>query len=78
MVFWATVVVVVALVGYPLSAGPVSWLAAHEAIPNWSNATLLRLYAPLSWVTQDFPQSSAWYARLWFWYIDLWSGSGDR
>jgi hypothetical protein len=45
--FWITVALVAVLVGYPLSAGPVTWMAAHEAIPDWSNA-------PLSWVTHDF------------------------
>ena len=32
--FWASVVLVVALVGYPLSFGPAVWLAARGVIPK--------------------------------------------
>jgi hypothetical protein len=47
--FWATVVVVVVLVAYPLSFGPACWLAgtngtAMDVIPN--------LYYPILWLAE--------------------------
>jgi hypothetical protein len=46
--FWATVVVVVVLVAYPLSFGPACWLAARGKIPFAPTATV---YRPISrWI----------------------------
>ena len=44
--FWATVVVVVALVVYPLSAGPVVWLEIH-VLPRSTRMAVRRFYLPL-------------------------------
>ena len=45
--FWATVGLVVALVGYPLSFGPACWLVHRECI---SPETAAIVYKPLIWV----------------------------
>jgi hypothetical protein len=47
--FWATVVVVVLLVAYPLSFGPACWLY------NWNGvgkSTIEVAYFPLVWISQ--------------------------
>ena len=46
--FWATVVLLVLLVGYPLSAGPFMWLYSREYVPDWADAPVACIYAPLS------------------------------
>jgi hypothetical protein len=45
--FWASMVVVVALVGYPLSLGPACWIASHKT--HWSAPVLSRIYWPATW-----------------------------
>jgi hypothetical protein len=45
--FWATVAVVVALVGYPLSSGPMIWLAMKADAPLWVFNVLEQAYGPL-------------------------------
>ncbi len=44
--FWATVVVVVGLVAYPLSFGPACWLVSKET-PEDVGRALWTAYAPL-------------------------------
>ena len=44
--FWATVVVLVALVGYPLSLGPACWLASRT---NVGSQFVSALYRPITW-----------------------------
>ena len=56
--FWATVVVVVALVGYPLSVGPTAWI--YGRLGHWDVDPLnLTVYAPVRWVEQRVPISVA-------------------
>jgi hypothetical protein len=43
--FWAAVVLVVVLVGYPLSFGPACWLADRQCIPD---TVAVRIYSPLA------------------------------
>jgi hypothetical protein len=66
--FWATVMVVVELVAYPLSFGPCMWLMNHGCIPSWVGD--VPLYAPLGWLQER----SAAFARVLQWYVDLWGG----
>jgi hypothetical protein len=66
--FWATVVVVVVLVGYPLSIGPVLWLADRQMIPDAAKKQVGLIYAPLAWVVNNSSnafQVYSWYGRLW-------------
>jgi len=66
--FWATVVVSVSLVAYPLSIRPVGWIVDNVDFPNllplyWT------LYAPIIWVYDHGPEPIhdviEWYANLW-------------
>jgi hypothetical protein len=65
--FWATVVGVAALVGYPLSFGPACWLAfnvSERFVPVFEI-----VYAPLAFLadsTEPTKQALTWYHRLWF------------
>jgi hypothetical protein len=67
--FWATVVVVVVLVGYPLSFGPVAWLSHHKRPPGWIGHLTEYFYTPLFWIVQHAPMPIL---DLFKWYIDLW------
>jgi hypothetical protein len=55
--FWATVVVVVAIVGYPLSLFPIMWLDHRDMISKSTPLdTILWVYcAPVSWLRTDGP-----------------------
>jgi hypothetical protein len=68
--FWATVVVVVALVlAYPLSLGPAIWLYHHKFVPNWARMPIQVVYSPLEWLAHRGPgpvrDSLNWYVELW-------------
>jgi hypothetical protein len=77
MAFWTTVVVVVALVAYPLSFGPACWLASRCNLPgDW----LFVVYAPMIWPLNNGPDflfdAISWYSLVgvaegWGWEIDL-------
>jgi hypothetical protein len=54
--FWATVALVVVLVGYPLSQGPAVWLQESGYWPeslNWADHG----YDPLRWIMHRSPDS---------------------
>jgi len=68
----------VLLLAYPLSVGPLNWLMTRELLPGWAMVPLTLIYLPLNLVTSNFPDSEAWYAKLWFWYVDLWSADVYR
>ena len=55
--FWATVVVVVALVGYPLSLFPIAWLDARGMLPHKSiRGKITWAYcAPARWAYNNGP-----------------------
>lgn len=61
--FWATVVVVVALLAYPLSFGPACWIC--DKVPESIDEEICRLYWPLAEVAirRDNPIGRA----LWWW-----------
>jgi hypothetical protein len=69
VVFWATVVLVVVLVAYPLSFGPARWLYLHDLMPAWLADPLHILYQPLFLSVEILPDSVRepylWYLRLW-------------
>ncbi len=44
--FWTTVVVVVLLIGYPLSFGPACWVTSRT---NVGAALLPEIYCPMTW-----------------------------
>jgi hypothetical protein len=68
--FWATVVVVVGLVGYPLSIGPTCWfLAIKDRHGRNSNTTFDALYWPIGWCAAD---ERGWVNRALKWYVRLW------
>ena len=83
--FWATVGLVVVLVGYPLSFGPACWLAKPKkqefvSIEKWNFsynplAVPPRIYFPLCWLATHGPapisQCFRWYAFLGGNYVGL-------
>ncbi len=56
--FWAIVVVVVVLVAYPLSVGPVqrAALANLESLPDWAILAVGWYSTPLVWLGQNGPE----------------------
>ena len=63
--FWATVVVVVALVGYPLSWGPVLYLE----MSGWISPSLIgRFYAPVGWLLLG-PGKPKWFLAYLTWWM---------
>ena len=64
--FWATVAaMLVVLVGYPLSTGPVVWLHDHGFLPDWAEPVIEAFYWPLSLLPRDIVQAIDQYAGLW-------------
>ncbi len=51
--FWATVVVVVGMVAYPLSFGPASWLL--ERVPTF-HRPFVQMYWPVGWMAAHGPR----------------------
>jgi len=69
--FWATVVVVVALIGYPLSIGPACWLDGwlHD---DAEVGIIGRIYYPIIWVASVDPSDLTWS------FVERYSGVGRR
>jgi hypothetical protein len=59
--FWATVVLVVVLVAYPLSLGPVCWINRNPGL--YIQAP--RIYWPLGWAI-NFAGQAVWDALGWY------------
>jgi hypothetical protein len=70
--FWATVVVVVLLVLYPLSIGPTRWLRLHDLMPEWASKPVHSFYAPFRAVYHRSPDAII---RAVDWYYDLWNAA---
>jgi hypothetical protein len=54
--FWATVTLVVVLVGYPLSYGPVRWIIQQlpgQQTPEWASDAFSWFYGPLIWASLE-------------------------
>jgi hypothetical protein len=71
MAFWATVLVVVVLVAYPLSFGPAVWLTARA---NASHAIVESVYWPILWLEHEGPDSSYYIIR---WYGSIGTPAGE-
>ena len=56
--FWATVVMVVLLVGYPLSWGPIGCVVTsnYEHLPAWAIIALTWYFKPVEWVGEYGPE----------------------
>lgn len=67
--FWATVVVVAVLVGYPLSYGPVQSLMLNHYLPERLIGPVITFYTPLIISIINAPESMKpainWYFSLW-------------
>jgi len=59
---WATVVVVVLLVAYPVSFGPACWITSRAD----GNRLIPKIYWPVAWIGTHSTLSGAivWYAQL--------------
>lgn len=62
--FWATAFLA-ALVAYPLSWGPVTWLTWHDQLPEWTDGPLDFFYTPLYESPKPIHDALAWYECLW-------------
>ncbi len=67
--FWATVVVVVTLVAYPLSFGVAEWLDGRDWLPEWTVPPLRIAFWPILSLYNNGPEPAReaiyWYVRLW-------------
>ena len=70
--FWATVVVFVVLVAYPLSCDPAAWIVTITGQPTWLVNVVSFIYVPLSMAEKIMP---AWlkdiYLAYVFWWMEL-------
>jgi hypothetical protein len=68
--FWASVVVVVGLVVYPLAYGPIGWLCERPNCPQWFARLIDCLYMPLLSLIAHAPTQiqTAWesYVHIFF------------
>ncbi|MGQ0634480.1 MAG: hypothetical protein ACT4QC_07715 [Planctomycetaceae bacterium] len=58
-----------ALIGYPLSLGPVMWVFLHTSAFAWAGDTIGWFYAPVGWGEQYVPEPVR---RTFYWYLTLW------
>ena len=74
--FWATVVLVVALVGYPLSLGPACWLSSGA---NAGSGFVSAAYHPMTWLIGSGNAGTAlvWYSSLFSDHCWNWIGNPD-
>ena len=60
---------VVALVGYPLSLGPVNWLESRGYLSDWVACRVPTFYLPVGLILRHGPESLSdgfnWYVELW-------------
>ena len=54
---------------YPLSFGPVNWLAGHDYVPEWMAQALEIFYWPLALTSAYGPEPIR---KALFWYAELW------
>jgi len=72
--FWATVVVVVALVGYPLSFGPACWWFSSYKVENGAaHYVAPYVYWPIGWLAAYGPRPLSrainWYGTVWIYQV---------
>jgi hypothetical protein len=71
--FWATVALVLVLVGYPLSLGPAVWLQTRGMMPKFISDFLMWFYTPLEFVEfADTSETRGPFGRALWWYVQLW------
>jgi hypothetical protein len=67
--FWATVVVAVLLIAYPLSMGPACWIVNQEWCPSAGQDAYPFVYLPIYVLYFNGPQpvqgAIEWYGELW-------------
>jgi hypothetical protein len=69
--FWATlpVVVLLALLTYPLSIGPAQWICEHGWVSENTQMALESFYWPVTWLYDHGPEfirrALAWYGSFW-------------
>jgi hypothetical protein len=73
VIFCATVVVVVALVGYPLSFGPACWVCVRAKSESGCRF-IGRLYTPLLWLGME----KVWAMDAVDWYMSVGVPDGAR
>lgn len=66
---WIAAVLLLALILYPLSTGPVMWFIAKCGFPGWLLAAWEVVYLPLEFALDILPESQS---RLFNAYIDWW------
>jgi len=78
VVFWATVVVVVVLVGYPLSMRKACWISSRM---NAGAPIVNVAYLPMMWIRDVGPEfiqdGILWYSRIGSARGWCWSGEND-
>lgn len=69
---WATFCLLLAIVVYPLSVGPVSWMYAKGWLPTSGPAydALVTLYAPMRWVRDNSDSARRILDGYHDWWVD--------
>ena len=64
-----TLALIVVLVGYPLSIGPVNWIYWHVPLPDWlADSFFPAVYEPYSWAiaqSETATDFDKWWISLW-------------
>ena len=71
--FWATVVVVVALLAYPLSFGPACWLTSRTGV---GVRLIPAIYRPLIWASLANGRGATSIGAVLVWYTELGASKG--
>ncbi len=72
---WATLVMVVVLLAYPLSYGPAGWLCTRFDQPELWNSLPRTVYAPVLWAERHIPAPISEAYDL---YVNMCVNSGAR
>jgi hypothetical protein len=65
---WILAAFIVVLVGYPLSIGPMAWVAERGYLPEAAETPLEVLYAPLGMLAKHVPT----FRYVIEWYLEYW------
>jgi hypothetical protein len=70
--FWASVVVVTVLIGYPLLFGPAQFVRVQQRCPQWLDDTILIVYGPIIWLLEyHINLVPDWYKSYFAWWQSL-------
>jgi hypothetical protein len=75
VVFWATVALVVGLVLYTLSIGPVNWVNERHTLIVDGDLLVNRLYFPITELRDRSPKPIR---SVYWWYMSLWVECGPH